>query len=109
MSEERAPAALVVENVTRILPGEVPVTLVESVTLTIDRGEFVVIRGPSGSGKSSLLYLLGLLDRPTRGEVRVEGQATAELGDNALAKICTWKYAASAQRFAGSSSPNRFL
>jgi len=85
MSEERAPAALVVENVTRILPGEVPVTLVESVTLTIDRGEFVVIRGPSGSGKSSLLYLLGLLDRPTSGRVLLDGEDTSTFDDDRLA------------------------
>ena len=50
------------DRVTRMLPGEVPVALVRDVTLSIRRGEFVCIQGPSGSGKSSLLYLLGLLD-----------------------------------------------
>jgi len=57
------------EQVTRILPGAVPVTLVRDATLTIGSGEFVTIQGPSGSGKSSLLYLLGLLDVPTAGKV----------------------------------------
>ena len=50
----------------RILPGIVPTTLVHGIDLTIRDNEFVAITGPSGSGKSSLLYLLGLLDLPTR-------------------------------------------
>ena len=52
-------------RVTRILPGIVPTTLVQDVDLTVGENEFVAITGPSGSGKSSLLYLLGLLDLPT--------------------------------------------
>lgn len=59
---------------TRILPETVPVTLVKDVTLSIGEGEFVAITGPSGSGKSSLLYLLGLLDQPTSGTVHVMGR-----------------------------------
>jgi len=58
-------SVLVAEKLGRTLDGEVPVTLVQDADVTIERGEFVVIRGPSGSGKSSLLYLLGLLDKPT--------------------------------------------
>ena len=46
-----------------------PTTLVHDIDLAIGRNEFVAITGPSGSGKSSLLYLLGLLDLPTAGEV----------------------------------------
>ena len=68
-------------NVTRILPGVVPTTLVHDINLTIGDGEFVGITGPSGSGKSSLLYLLGLLDMPTQGEVLIRGQATAEMNE----------------------------
>jgi lipoprotein-releasing system ATP-binding protein len=71
----------------RVLPGPVPVTLVRDVDLEIGKGEFVAITGPSGSGKSSLLYLLGLLDRPTTGEVHLEGRATAELSDSELARL----------------------
>jgi lipoprotein-releasing system ATP-binding protein len=66
-------------HVTRILPGVVPTTLVHDVDLVIDRNEFVAITGPSGSGKSSLLYLLGVLDLPTSGEVLVRGRATARM------------------------------
>lgn len=72
------------EGVTRILPGPVPVTLVRDVDLSIGQGEFVAITGPSGSGKSSLLYLLGLLDRPTSGKVFVFGENTSDLADEAL-------------------------
>lgn len=68
-------------QVTRILPGIVPTTLVRDVTLTIGEREFVAITGPSGSGKSSLLYLLGLLDLPTSGEVLIRGRATAHIDE----------------------------
>jgi len=78
-------AILVAKNLTRTLPGEVPVTLVQDVSLTIDRGEFVVIKGPSGSGKSSLLYLLGLLDQPTSGTLTLEGELTTEYDEDRLA------------------------
>lgn len=56
----------------RDLDGDPPVTLVADVTLTLQRGKFTTIVGPSGCGKSSLLYLLGLLDRPTRGTLLVD-------------------------------------
>ena len=80
---------LVVETrgVTRILQEAVPVTLVRDINLLVRKGEFVSITGPSGSGKSSLLYLLGLLDVPTEGEVLIDGQSTNGLDANALAAI----------------------
>lgn len=78
-------AILVAEGVGRVLPGEVPVTLVQDVTVSVERGEFAVIMGPSGSGKSSLLYLLGLLDTPTSGRVLLEGQDTSGFGEDELA------------------------
>jgi lipoprotein-releasing system ATP-binding protein len=68
-------------NVTRILPGIVPTTLVQGITLRIADNEFVAITGPSGSGKSSLLYLLGLLDLPTTGEVLINGRATVHMDE----------------------------
>jgi len=91
MSEaSTAPDAAVVirvEHVTRTLPGDVPVTLVHDVSLSIGRGEFVCIMGPSGSGKSSLLYLLGLLDVPTQGKIWIDGRDTSGLGDDALTDL----------------------
>jgi len=78
-------AVLRAENLVRILPGEVPVTLVNDVSLAIERGEFICIMGPSGSGKSSLLYLLGLLDVPTSGQVWLDGEETSPYGEDDLA------------------------
>jgi lipoprotein-releasing system ATP-binding protein len=75
------------EQVTRILPGEVPVALVRDVSLSIRRGEFVTVQGPSGSGKSSLLYLLGLLDVPTSGKVWLDGVDTSAFGEDQLAQV----------------------
>jgi lipoprotein-releasing system ATP-binding protein len=72
------------EGVTRTLEAEVPVTLVQDVNLQIQRGEFVAIMGPSGSGKSSLLYLLGLLDVPTRGRIVIDGEDTSTFDDDRL-------------------------
>lgn len=75
------------EEVGRVLPGPPPVMLVQEVSLTIGRGEFVAVTGPSGSGKSSLLYLLGLLDRPTTGRILIEGRDTGALGGHELDRL----------------------
>ncbi len=75
------------EGVTRVLEGEVSVTLVRDVNLQIEHGEFVVIMGPSGSGKSSLLYLLGLLDVPTQGRIAIDGEDTSVLDDDQLTAL----------------------
>ena len=88
-TERHAPAAaataalplIEARHVTRILPGIVPTTLVHDIDLAIRANEFVAITGPSGSGKSSLLYLLGLLDMPTAGEVLIRGRATAHMDE----------------------------
>ena len=74
-------------GLTRVLPGPVPVTLVNGVDVAVAPGEFVAITGPSGSGKSSLLYLLGLLDRPTAGTVLLDGADTGPLDGDALARL----------------------
>jgi lipoprotein-releasing system ATP-binding protein len=80
-----ARALLAAEGVTRRLPEGA--TLVQDVTLAIRGGEFVAITGPSGSGKSSLLYLLGLLDRPSTGRVLLDGRDTATLPASELAAL----------------------
>ena len=80
-----APALLEAQNITRRLPEGV--TLVADASLKVERGEFIAITGPSGSGKSSLLYLLGLLDRPTEGRVLLEGRDTASLSAAELASL----------------------
>lgn len=75
------------KGLTRVLPAAVPVTLVQDITLAIGAGEFVAITGPSGSGKSSLLYLLGLLDEPTAGTLAIGGRDTAGLSERERAGI----------------------
>ena len=74
-------------EVTRRLHGDVPVTLIDGATMTAAPGDFIAITGPSGSGKSSLLYLLGLLDRPDGGEVFLQGQPTSGLSDRERAAL----------------------
>jgi len=73
-------------HLSRILPGDPPVTLVADASLTVERGAFTTIVGPSGCGKSSLLYLLGMIDRPTGGTILFEGQDVTPLdGDERAA------------------------
>ena len=74
-------------SLTRRIGGELAATLVNGVDLTVPKGEFLAITGPSGSGKSSLLYLLGLLDAPTEGEINICGQATAGLSESQKAAV----------------------
>lgn len=79
------PPLIEARGVTRTLPEGV--TLVRDVSLSVRPGEFVAVTGPSGSGKSSLLYLLGLLDRPTRGQVLLDGRDTARLSAPEMAAL----------------------
>ncbi|KXF76173.1 ABC transporter ATP-binding protein [Paramesorhizobium deserti] len=74
------------ENLTRILPAIVPVTLVKDVSLSVGEKEFVAVTGPSGSGKSSLLYLLGLLDQPTSGTLKIGGRDTGPMDEEVRAR-----------------------
>ncbi len=57
------------------------VQALRGISCRIDRGRFAFIVGPSGSGKSSLLYLLGALDQPTSGEIVVDGQDLARMSE----------------------------
>jgi lipoprotein-releasing system ATP-binding protein len=86
-ADSALPLALEAHGLTRVLGGAVPVTLVRDISLVLRRGEMVAITGASGSGKSSLLYLLGLLDIPTAGEIRIEGRGVAGLSSDELAAL----------------------
>lgn len=59
----------------------------DGVTLRIAEGEFVAIMGASGSGKSTFVNLLGCLDRPTRGEYRLDGEDVSRLSSDQLAAL----------------------
>ena len=69
--------------VSKIYPGFPPVHALREVTVRACAGEHVALVGRSGSGKSTLLNLLGLLDRPSSGEIRLAGVDTERLGDRA--------------------------
>lgn len=63
--------------------GTVEVEVLKNINLTIKSGDFVSIMGPSGSGKSTFLYLLGGLDKPTRGSIRINGTELSGMKDKA--------------------------
>ena len=67
--------------------GDAEVTAVAGVSLTLERGAFAALVGPSGCGKSTLLHLCGAMDRPTAGEVRLEGRSLTGLDDDALTRV----------------------
>jgi ABC-type lipoprotein export system ATPase subunit len=67
--------------------GEVEVHALRSVTLNIERGEYVALIGPSGSGKSTLMNTLGCLDRPTNGSYRLDGEEIVTMSRDQRARI----------------------
>ena len=67
--------------------GQVEVNALRGVSAQLDKGEMVAIIGPSGSGKSSLMNILGCLDRPTSGFYSLDGENVGRMNDNQLAEI----------------------
>jgi putative ABC transport system ATP-binding protein len=73
------------EEVSKVYPaGTGELRALNHVTLTLYRGEFVVVLGPSGSGKTTLLNILGGIDVPSEGQVMVNGQDIGQLSDSEL-------------------------
>ena len=70
-----------VEGVSKAYGDHVLTPVLHGIDLRLEPAEFVALTGPSGSGKSTLLNLVGLLDRPTSGEVYLQGEATSALDD----------------------------
>src|SRR5687767_13884800 len=66
---------------------EVPVRVLENLDLAVERGEMLAIVGPSGIGKSTLLHLLGGLDKPDGGTIRVADHEISAMGNDGLAKF----------------------
>lgn len=67
--------------------GREEVAVIRDVSLQIPRGEFAVVMGSSGSGKSSLLYLLSGIDRPSKGEIHLNGVRIDEMDETRLARL----------------------
>ena len=79
-------AVLVLDGVARQLPsGGRMLQILDGIDLEVQRGEFVAVLGPSGSGKSTLLALMAGLDRPSAGEIRVDGERIDHLSEDRLA------------------------
>ncbi|MGY2898343.1 putative ABC transport system ATP-binding protein [Curtobacterium sp. PvP017] len=68
-------------------PGEREAIVLDDITVSVPRGEFVTIVGPSGSGKSTLLQCLSGLDSPTSGSVQIDGTDLSTLRGDALARF----------------------
>lgn len=82
--ETSGPPAVSCKAVSKVYPGARPVIALDGVDLEIASGEFLAVVGPSGGGKSTLLHLLGGIDRPTSGEVRVGGRDIGSLSEEDL-------------------------
>lgn len=79
-----------VVDLVKIYPNAVDAPpALDGVSLRVDRGEFVAVMGPSGSGKSSFMNIVGCLDAPSRGRFRLAGQEVEALDPNQLADLCT--------------------
>ena len=88
MSAADLPPRLLLRGLTRRLPsGGRQLTILDAVDLEVGAGEFVAILGPSGSGKSTLLALAAGLDRPTAGEVYLDGRPLHRLSEDDLARV----------------------
>jgi putative ABC transport system ATP-binding protein len=79
---------IVTKNISKTYGiGDIQVSALKNVSVTIKEGDYIAISGPSGSGKSTFMNLLGCLDTPTSGKIFIEGTDVSTLKDNQLAKI----------------------
>ncbi len=69
------------------LMGETLFQALKNVSVTIKEGELTSIIGPSGSGKSTLMHIIGLLDKPTRGDIFIQGTNTSLLSDDKISTL----------------------
>lgn len=76
---------IVAEHVTKVFTDPVEFRVLDDISLTVDRGEFVVLVGPSGSGKTTLMYALSTLDTEYQGRITVDGTDIASLSPDQLA------------------------
>jgi len=72
---------IIVENLKKTYPGKVPIQALKGVSFEITEGEFVAIMGRSGSGKSTMLNQMGLIDTPSEGRILIDGTDVLGLSD----------------------------
>jgi putative ABC transport system ATP-binding protein len=88
MTDASTNTIIELSQVTRVYrQGSVDVPALRGLDLRVNRGEFLALSGPSGSGKTTTLNLIGALDKPTSGSVKLEGRDLAILGARALSRI----------------------
>ena len=76
------------QNIKKVYRTDTVETLaINDITLNINKGEFLSVMGPSGCGKSTLLNIIGLLDKPTDGNIEIDGESTKGLSDKQLAQF----------------------
>lgn len=80
-------AIIELRKVEKAYPGPVPTKVLHGIDLAFETGSFNSIIGASGSGKSTLLNVMSTLDRPTKGEVYIDGSRTDTMRKNALAEL----------------------
>ena len=79
---------LELKNITKTFnQGDSKLVILDDASFSIKRGEIVALIGPSGTGKSTLLYIAGLLDKASKGEVIIDGKNTHKLNDNQKTKL----------------------
>ncbi len=82
MNKSKMLPVLALKNVTRSFKqGSQTLEVLRGVDLEIEKGEIVALLGPSGSGKSTMLQIAGLLEKPSKGEIFLDGQKCSKLGD----------------------------
>lgn len=76
------------QNIRKVYRTDTIETLaLSNISLDIAKGEFLSVMGPSGCGKSTLLNIMGLLDAPTQGDIKIDDQKTGQLSDKKLAQF----------------------
>jgi putative ABC transport system ATP-binding protein len=84
---QRGPVVAATDLTRRYGEGETAVDALRGVSLEVGRGHLTAVMGPSGSGKSTLMHILAGLDRPTSGEVSIDGAEISKLNDTELTKL----------------------
>jgi len=87
VTQEEHPVVMELTEVGKSYPGNPPVEALRGINLVVHRGELLALVGTSGSGKSTMLNIMGALDRPTSGKLCVDGQDLSNFSDRELSTL----------------------